>query len=126
MLRKQRVGANALYSVNSARNWSVARALPDCQKWDVLYSLAKTLIWNSDYQERVLFSRDDTLVKEGVCMQSAAQYRTYAQECRKLAQKLKPEHRDTLMNIADAWDKCADDLETSRSNGGGVDRDARK
>jgi hypothetical protein len=43
-------------------------------------------------------------------MQSAAQYRTYADECRKLAQKLKREHRDTLMKIADAWDKCADEI----------------
>ena len=57
-------------------------------------------------------------------MQSAAQYRTYAQECRKLAQKLKPEQRDTLMKIADAWDKCANDVEASPRSGDGADRDA--
>jgi hypothetical protein len=56
-------------------------------------------------------------------MQSAAQYRTYAQECRKLAQKLKPEHRDTLTKIADAWNKCADDAEASQRSGADADRD---
>ena len=56
-------------------------------------------------------------------MQSAAQYRIYAQECRKLAQKLKPEHRDTLMKIADAWDKCADELEAVRQRRDGTDGD---
>jgi hypothetical protein len=58
-------------------------------------------------------------------MQSAAQYRTYAQECRKLAQKLKPEHRDALIKIADAWDKCADDVEAARSRGDGASRDGQ-
>jgi hypothetical protein len=53
-------------------------------------------------------------------MQSAAQYRTYAGECRKLAQKLKPEHRDTLIRIADAWDKCADEI--AHKSGDGHDR----
>ena len=55
-------------------------------------------------------------------MQSAAQYRTYADECRRLAQKLKPEHRDTLTKIADAWDKCASDVEAARKSGDGHDR----
>jgi hypothetical protein len=59
-------------------------------------------------------------------MQSAAQYRTYADECRKLAQKLKPEHRDTLIRIAEAWDKCADDVETARKIGDGADHDGRR
>jgi len=53
-------------------------------------------------------------------MQSAAQYRTYAQESRKLAQKLKPEHRDTLIVIAEAWDKCADEVEAARPSGDGA------
>ena len=44
-------------------------------------------------------------------MQDAAQYRIYAQECRKLAKTLKAEHHDTLMRIADAWEKCANDIE---------------
>ena len=55
-------------------------------------------------------------------MQSAAQYRTYAQECRKLAQKLKPEHRDTLMKIAEAWDKCADEIEALQASRGSADK----
>ncbi len=51
-------------------------------------------------------------------MQSAAQYRVYAQECRRLAKTLKPENRETLLKIADAWDKCADETESVRSVGG--------
>ena len=55
-------------------------------------------------------------------MQSAAQYRTYADECRRLAQKLKPEHRDTLIKIADAWDKCADEIAQKSGDGAKHDR----
>jgi hypothetical protein len=47
-------------------------------------------------------------------MQDAAQYRIYAEECRKLAKTLKAEHHDTLMRIADAWEKCADDIDGTR------------
>jgi hypothetical protein len=56
-------------------------------------------------------------------MQSAAQYRVYAQECRRLAKTLKPESRETLLKIADAWDKCADEIESARSFSDGVERD---
>jgi hypothetical protein len=56
-------------------------------------------------------------------MQSAAQYRTYAEERRKLAQKLKPEHRDTLMKIAAAWDQCATEVEAARKSGDDADND---
>jgi hypothetical protein len=55
-------------------------------------------------------------------MQSAAQYRTYADECRRLAQKLKPEHRDTLTKIADAWDRCADEIAHKSVDGAERDR----
>ncbi len=48
-------------------------------------------------------------------MQSAAQYRAYAQECRRLAKTLKPENRETLLKIADAWDACADEIESMRN-----------
>ena len=47
-------------------------------------------------------------------MQDAAQYRIYAEECRKLAKTLKAEHHDALMRIADAWEKCADDIDGGR------------
>jgi hypothetical protein len=55
-------------------------------------------------------------------MQSAAQYRAYAQECRRLAKTLKPENRETLLKIADAWDKCADEIESVRSFSDGKDK----
>lgn len=53
-------------------------------------------------------------------MQSAAQYRIYAQECRRLAKTLKPENRDKLLKIADAWDQCATDIEAARYGDGTV------
>lgn len=56
-------------------------------------------------------------------MQSATQYRNYADECRKLAQKLKPEHRDTLLKIAEAWDMCADEAEAAHRSRHGADND---
>jgi phytoene/squalene synthetase len=59
-------------------------------------------------------------------MQSAAQYRAYAQECRRLAKTLKPESRETLLKIADAWDKCADEIESARSFSDGVDKGAER
>jgi hypothetical protein len=46
-------------------------------------------------------------------MQSAAQYRVYAEECRKLAKTLKPENRETLLKIAEAWERCAADMEAA-------------
>ncbi len=57
-------------------------------------------------------------------MQSAAQYRAYAQECRRLARTLKPQNRETLLKIADAWDNCADEIESARSFSDGVDKGA--
>jgi hypothetical protein len=59
-------------------------------------------------------------------MQSATQYRIYAEECRKLAQRLKPEHRDVLLAIADAWDKCADEFGAAPSRGDGADHDRER
>ena len=56
-------------------------------------------------------------------MQGATQYRDYADECRKLAKKLKPEHRDTLLKIAEAWDKCADEVGAAHKSGDGASND---
>jgi hypothetical protein len=51
-------------------------------------------------------------------MQDPAQFRKYAEECRRLAQFGLPEHRVTLLEIAEAWIKCAEDLESMRSSAG--------
>lgn len=58
-------------------------------------------------------------------MQSATQYRNYADECRKLAEKLKPEHRVTLTKIAEAWDKCADEIERKHHDGASNNNEPR-
>lgn len=52
-------------------------------------------------------------------MQDAAQYRIYAEECKKLAKTLKAEHYETLMRIADAWEKCADEIDGKGIDGKG-------
>jgi hypothetical protein len=43
-------------------------------------------------------------------MQSPATFRAYAEECKRLANSM-PEHRDALMQMADAWIVCAERAE---------------
>jgi hypothetical protein len=43
-------------------------------------------------------------------MRDATIFRRYAEECRKLALKL-PQHKETLLQMADAWLACAEDAE---------------
>jgi len=51
-------------------------------------------------------------------MQNPAQYRKYAEECRRLAQLGSREHRATLLEMAEAWTRCADELEEAERAGG--------
>jgi hypothetical protein len=44
-------------------------------------------------------------------MQNPDQFRKYAEECRRLARLGSLEHRAALMDMADAWTKCAEELE---------------
>ena len=44
-------------------------------------------------------------------MQNPAQYRKYAEECRRLAQLGSLEHKTALLDMAEAWTKCAEELE---------------
>jgi len=44
-------------------------------------------------------------------MRDSITFRKYAQECRRLAKQMKPEHRATLLEIADAWSRCAEEAE---------------
>jgi hypothetical protein len=43
-------------------------------------------------------------------MPNAAQYRAYAQECRELAQNTNGEKKEALLKIAEAWERCADEI----------------
>jgi hypothetical protein len=43
-------------------------------------------------------------------MPSSAEYRNYAEECRRLARQM-PEHRDALLKMALAWTQSAEDAE---------------
>jgi len=40
-------------------------------------------------------------------MKDSIKFRSYAEECRRLAKQMKPEHKATLLEIAEAWDRCA-------------------
>jgi hypothetical protein len=40
-------------------------------------------------------------------MKDVIKFREYAEDCRRLAKSMKPEHKATL--LADAWDKCAEE-----------------
>jgi hypothetical protein len=44
-------------------------------------------------------------------MQNPSKYREYAEECRRLAQKLPLKDRDAILEIANAWTRLAEDEE---------------
>lgn len=48
-------------------------------------------------------------------MQNPAKLREYAEECRKLAESAKAEHKEKLLEIARAWEECAKELERQPS-----------
>ena len=44
-------------------------------------------------------------------MRDPATYRRYAEECHRLASIMPDEHRGTLLEIAEAWSKLAEEAE---------------
>jgi hypothetical protein len=53
-------------------------------------------------------------------MKQVMKFRRYAEDCRRLAKSMKPEHQATLLEIADAWDRCAEEAErVAERNGRG-------
>jgi hypothetical protein len=44
-------------------------------------------------------------------MQNPSKYREYAEECKRLARQLPAEHRDTMLEIANAWTRLAEEKE---------------
>jgi hypothetical protein len=46
-------------------------------------------------------------------MRNAAQYRQYADDCRKLAQQT-PAHSEALLKIAEAWETLAQEAEKNK------------
>jgi hypothetical protein len=44
-------------------------------------------------------------------MRDVIKFREYAEECRRLAKSMKTEHQSTLLTIADAWDRLAEERE---------------
>ena len=50
-------------------------------------------------------------------MHDPAIYRRYAKECQRLAVTMAEEHRKTLLEIAEAWIKLAQENERQKSTG---------
>ena len=50
-------------------------------------------------------------------MHDPAIYRRYAKECQRLAMTMPEEHRKTLLEIAEAWIKLAQENEHQKSTG---------
>jgi hypothetical protein len=44
-------------------------------------------------------------------MKDVMKFKSYAEDCRRLANTMKPEHKTTLLEIADAWDQVAEEGE---------------
>jgi hypothetical protein len=57
-------------------------------------------------------------------MKDLMKFREYAEDCRRLSKNMKLEHKATLLEIADAWDQCADEREAGNDDKkkGAIDR----
>jgi hypothetical protein len=65
----------------------------------------------SNFRERWL-TEEEQLV-EGDAMQNPATFRAYAEECKRLAASM-PEHKDALLQMAQAWMTCAENAERAK------------
>ena len=57
------------------------------------------------------------IIERGLAMQNPAKFREYAEECKKLAETAKPDHKEKLLEIAKAWEECARELESRQRSG---------
>ena len=55
-------------------------------------------------------------------MKDVMKFRGYAEDCRRLAKSMKPEHEAMLREIADAWDRVAEEAEREAEKKGATDR----
>jgi hypothetical protein len=44
-------------------------------------------------------------------MKDVITFREYADDCRRLAKSMAPEHKAALLEIADAWERVAEEVE---------------
>ena len=57
---------------------------------------------------------------------NAQNFRDYAAECRRLAQRAADKDRKVLMEIAEAWLACAEDAERKEKSGAGANDGAAR
>jgi hypothetical protein len=50
-------------------------------------------------------------------METVAKYREYAEECKRLAERAAPKDKGVLLEIAEAWEKCAEEAERIQRKG---------
>ena len=44
-------------------------------------------------------------------MKESIKFRGYAEECRRLSKIMRPEHKATLLEIADVWERVAEEVQ---------------
>jgi hypothetical protein len=44
-------------------------------------------------------------------MKDVTRFRRYAEDCRRLSNSMNPEYKTTLLEIAEAWDRAAEEAE---------------
>lgn len=49
-------------------------------------------------------------------MSDAKKFRDYAQDCRRIAESMKGEDKDTLLNLAKAWEERARAIEAKKKS----------
>jgi hypothetical protein len=62
----------------------------------------------------------------GCAVQSAAKFKEYADECRRLMAQASAEHRERLRLMAEAWDRCAEAAELADDAATDVESAANK
>jgi hypothetical protein len=63
---------------------------------------------NGEFRAHVIPSKEQ---HQRPSMKDVIKFREYAEDCRRLAKSMKPEHKATLLEIADAWDRVAEERE---------------
>jgi hypothetical protein len=76
---------------------------------------------NGRFRAHVVPSKEQH--QRAIPMKDVIKFREYAEDCRRLAKSMKPEHKTTLLEMADAWERVAKEAE---QGAGKTERDRRQ
>lgn len=77
-----------------------------------LVPLGRVSLWN------IRNNAEDEMDSNHSTQDTAARFRSYAAECRRLAQRASEKDRKVLLEIATAWMACAEDAERRAGHSG--------